>query len=151
MALSIVADPIPTMQASAVSVSEQAPLTLFWWFPSSVSEQPGIAPWVVQGTSRPDTLKAARRIFNPRLDSRQGTRLYPDVIFGLGSGCTQLHRHSLPLWTGPSPGAVFLATRGQRHHHDKGYRLGVLRALGAFAPKRAQSKSPFGTTNTAVG
>ena len=84
MALSVVAHPITTMQASAVSESEQAPLTLFWRFPSSVSEQPGIAPWVVQGTSRPGTLRAGRRIFNPRLDSRQGTRLYPDVIF-LGS------------------------------------------------------------------
>ena len=71
--------------------------------------------------------------------------------FGLGNGCTQLRQHSLPVWTGPSPGAVFLATRGQRHHHGKGYRQGGLRAQSAFAPKRAHSKPPFGTTNTAVG
>ena len=84
MAFSIVADPIPTMQASAVSVSELTPLALFWWFPSSVSEQPDIALWVVQGTTRPGTLRATRRSCNPRLDSRQGARLYPYIIF-LGS------------------------------------------------------------------
>ena len=84
MALSVVAHPITTMQASAVSESEQTPLTLLWRFPSSVSEQPGIARWVVQGTSRPGALRAARRIFSPRLDSRQGTRLDTDIVF-LGS------------------------------------------------------------------
>ena len=81
MALSVVAHPITAMQASAISESEQAPLTLFWRFPSSVSEQPGIARWVVQGTSRPGALRAAHLIFNPRLDSRQGTRLDTDVVF----------------------------------------------------------------------
>ena len=81
MALSVVAHPITTMQASAVSESEQAPLTLFWRFPSSVSEQPGIARWVVQGASRPGALRAACQIFSPGLDSRQGTRLDTDIVF----------------------------------------------------------------------
>ena len=79
MALSVIAHPITAMQASAISESEQT--TLFWRFSSSVAEQPAIACWVVQGASRPGAFRAARRIFSPRLDSRQGTRLDADIVF----------------------------------------------------------------------
>ena len=84
MALSIVADPVPTMQALAVRIAKLTPLALSRRCPSSASEQPGIALWVVQRTTRPGTFRATRRSCNPRLDSRQGARLYPDIIF-LGS------------------------------------------------------------------
>ena len=84
MALSIVTDPVPTMHAPTVCVAELTPLALCRRCPSSASERPAIAFRVVQRTTGSGTLRATRRGCNPGLDSRQGARLYPDIIF-LGS------------------------------------------------------------------
>ena len=84
MALSIVADPVPTMQALAVRIAKLTPLALSRRCPSSASERPAIALRVVQRSTCPGTLRATRRGCIPGLDPRQGARLYPDVIF-LGS------------------------------------------------------------------
>ena len=92
MALGVIAHPITTMQASAVSESKQTPLALLWRFPSPGTEQPGIACGVVQGAPRPGTFRATCRVFCPWLNSRQGTRLNTDIIF-LGTALeTEAHR-----------------------------------------------------------
>ena len=91
MALGIVTDPVPTMLAPVVSVTELTPLALSRRCPSPASEQPGIALWVVQRATGPGTFRATRRSCNPRLDSRQGARLYPDIIFLISTLETYTH------------------------------------------------------------
>ena len=81
MALSIVADPVTTVQAFAVRIAKLAPLALFRRCPSSASIRPAITLRVVQCSICPGTIKATRRGCYPGLNPRQGSRLYPDIVF----------------------------------------------------------------------
>ena len=81
--------------------------------------------------------------FASRHAPRHGYRL---PGHGLENGYTQLRRHSLPLWTGPLPGAVCLAARGQQCRQGRGHRQGVLQVIRVFAAKWPRSKPPSDTT-----
>ena len=80
MALSIVAHPVTTLQASAVSETQQTPLALLWRVTPSGAERPGVACGLVLGSSRPSAFGTACRILLPWLDPCEGARLNTNII-----------------------------------------------------------------------